>query len=196
MCSGWRRCGLAPFELDVVLGQLKRQEDCSEDERSPSPPAIPVRTTTPEVLSSPLSVGSSPTRAQAPALTPMRSFGHVKINLTNATLVRWAHHTPEPEEPQPGDTAWRTPKTVRQFHTQESFVHAVIREHLPREVAANVIKHHREVSALALTAEGLERELRQTEAAQIEKDECHRRERRALLAKGGPIHSQDARHIV
>ncbi|KAF1999839.1 hypothetical protein P154DRAFT_535096 [Amniculicola lignicola CBS 123094] len=180
------RYSLAPFKPDIVLSQLKRQEDYSDDE--------PVeRTTTPEILSSP------PLAASSPTLMPIASFYRVKIDLVNATLMRQppqADQTPEPDEPRPGNTAWYTPKTVRQLHAQEPFVQAVLREHLPREVAASVIKHQRGVSALARTAEGLKRELRCTEAAKIAKDERRCCKRRALVAKGGPIYSQDARNMV
>jgi hypothetical protein len=134
---------------------------------------------------------------------PLRRFTKVKIDLQREQLVRrtlprdW---TPEPENPAPGDAAWHTPKTVRQIHQQEPFVHAVLREHLPRDVAASVIKHQRGVAAIARTAIGLQRELRRTEAAQIAKDERRRRKRRAINArgeaKGGPLYAETARNMV
>ena len=79
---------------------------------------------------------------------------------------------------------------------QEPFVYAVLREHLPRDVATSVIKHQRGVSAIARIAEGLQRELHHIEAAQLAKGERCRRKRRALEAGGGPIYSQDARSLV
>jgi hypothetical protein len=194
--SGWRRTGLSPFNPVVVLGQLKRQEDCnsSAEERSPTPPpAIVQRAGTPTVISSPPQLGSSPTKA------PIRSFHRVKIDLEMAQLVRRPparDATPEPENPEPSDTAFHTPKTVRQIQLQAPFVHAALRQHLPRDMAAGVIRHLRGVSALARIAEGLQRELRSTKAAELAKDERRRRKKRALEVKGGPIYSQDARRMV
>jgi hypothetical protein len=195
--SGWRRTGLAPYNPEIVLGQLKRQEDCSNDERTPTPP-LPLRRETPILSSSPPLVASSPSRTP-----PLRRFTQIKIDLQREQLVRRAlprDWTPEPENPAPGDAAWHTPKTVRQIHQQEPFVHAVLREHLPRDVAASAIKHQRGVAAIARTAMGLQRELRRTEAAQIAKDERRRRKRRAIdargEAKGGPIYAETARNMV
>ncbi|KAF1947503.1 hypothetical protein EJ02DRAFT_507934 [Clathrospora elynae] len=193
--SGWRRTGLAPFNPEVVLSQLKQQEDCSEDERSPTPPLVAVlRTTTPEILSSPPMLTSSPTRA------PIRQYHHVKIDLEQAALVRQAlpqnSNTPEPENPAPGDAGWHTPKTIRQVQMQETVVRSVLHKHLPCKIAAGVIKHQRGVSALARIAEGLKQELRHTEAAKIAKNERRNRKRRALEVKGGPVYSQDARKMV
>ena len=59
--SGWRRTGLAPFKLEVVLAQLKRQEECnsSDEELSPTPlPPTAQRSTTLIVLSSLLKLNS------------------------------------------------------------------------------------------------------------------------------------------
>lgn len=79
-------------------------------------------------------------------------------------------------------------------------VHAELREHLPRDVAASVIEHQRGVAAIARTAISLQRELRHTEAAQVAKDERRRRKRRAVdargVAKGGPIYAETACSIV
>jgi hypothetical protein len=192
--SGWRRTRLWPLEPKVVLDQLRRQEDFSEDERSPTPPpAVDRRATTPYIPSSPPPVASSPTRA------PVRRFHHVKIDLERAQLVRRAPRgsmTPEPENPAPGDAAWHTPKTVRQIQLQTPFVQSALQEHLPCDVAASIIKHTRGIAALALIAEGLKRELRRTEAAIIAKDERRRRKRRAVNVQGGPVYSQDARRMV
>jgi hypothetical protein len=195
--SGWRRTGLAPYNPELVLAQLKRQEDCSDSERTATPPDTPTPQT-PQPRSSPPPVSSSPSRAP-----PLKRFSLVKINLERAQLVRAAwpsDWTPEPENPAPGDAAWHTPKTVRQLHAQEPCVHAVLREHLPRDVAASVIKHQRGVAAMARTAEGLQRDLRRTEAAQIAKDERRRRKRRAIEARGeargGPVYAETARSIV
>jgi hypothetical protein len=195
--SGWRRTGISPYNPELVLSQLRRQEECnsSDDERSPTPPLHPIaRRTTPIIVSSPPLLTSSP--SQQPRV---RRYHTITIDLESAQRVRRPHPedwTPEPPIPAPGSTAWHTPKTVRQIHAQEPFVQAVLREHLPRHVAASVIKHQRGISALARTAEGLKRELRRTEAAQIAKEERRSRKRRVLTVKGGPVYSQDARAMV
>lgn len=197
--GGWRRTGIAPFNPEIVLSQLKRQEECdsSTDERSPTPPPLPnQRETTPLIVSSPPLLASSPSRAPAKRIT---SAHLVRINLERAQLVRYSRPddwTPEPENPAPGSAAWHTPKTVRQIQLQEPFVQSVLRQHLPREVAASVIKHQRGVSALARIAEGLKRDLRRTEAAVNAKSERRRRKRRAIVVQGGPVYSQDARRMV
>lgn len=197
--SGWRRTVISPYNPEFVLAQLRRQEECnsSDDERSPTPPLYLIaRKTTPIIVSSPPLLASSPSQRPLPQVS---AFHTITINLELAQRVRRPHpddYTPEPPNPAPGSAAWHTPKIVRQIHAQEPFVQAVLREHLPREVAANVIKHQRGVSALARTAEGLKRELRRTEAARIAKEERRRRKRRVLTSKGGPVYSQDARAMV
>jgi hypothetical protein len=76
----------------------------------------------------------------------------------------------------------------------------VLREHLPHDVAASVIKHQRGVAAIARTAMGLQRELQRTKAAKIAKDKRRRCKRRAIntrgKAKGGPIYAKTARNMV
>ncbi|XP_014549944.1 hypothetical protein COCVIDRAFT_117391, partial [Bipolaris victoriae FI3] len=136
---------------------------------------------------------SSPSRA------PVRRFHRVKIDLETAQLVRRPQPqgvTPEPEDPKPGDATWHTPKTVRQIELQEPFVRAVIHQHLPRQVAADVIRHLRGVSALARNAEGFKRELHKTEAAILAKEERRRRKKRVVESKGGVIYAEDARQMV
>ena len=49
---------------------------------------------------------------------------------------------------------------------------------------------------MALIANGLERELHHTKAAETAKAERRKRKRRTLEATGGPIYSQDARAMV
>lgn len=202
--SGWRRTGLAPWKPELVLDQLQLRDTDSEYERATPPPAQ-LRQTTPCIQSSSPPLGSSPS-----CPLPLQRFTQVRIALQSEQLsarrrrrrargerdeLDW-DTTPEPENPRPGDAAWVTPKTVRQIQAQEPFVYAVLREHLPRDVAASVIKHQRGVSAIARIAEGLQRELHHTEAAQLAKGERRRRKRRALEAGGGPIYSQDARLLV
>lgn len=108
--SEWRRTGLAPHNLEVVLGQLRRQEDCSdddEDERTPTS-SPPPRREPPVLSSSPPPVASSPSR-----VLPLRRFTRVKMDLQREQLVRRAlscDWTPKPEKPACGDAAWLTSK--------------------------------------------------------------------------------------
>ncbi|KAF5844314.1 hypothetical protein GGP41_004500 [Bipolaris sorokiniana] len=185
-----------PYKPDIVLAHLRTQEGCysSNSDRSATPPLPLVqRAGTPLDISSPPSLISSPSRA------PVRRFHRVKIDLETAQLVRRPQPqgaTPEPEDPKPGDATWHTPKTVRQIELQEPFVRAVIQQHLPRQVAADVIRHLRGVSALARNAEGFKRELHKTEAAILAKEERRRRKKRVVESKGGVIYAEDARQMV
>lgn len=204
--SGWRRTGLSPWAPEVVLNQLQPRDDDSEYEGDRDTPPPPRRAATPQyVQSSPLSLGSSPSRPP-----PLKRFTTVRNRLVGVQLqarlqrnrdargsspTAWTP-TAETENPQLGSAAFSTPKTARQFQAQEQLVYAAIREHMPREIAASVIKHHRGVAAMALIAAGLQRDLHHTEAAQLAKSERRKRKRRALEATGGPIYSQDARRMV
>ncbi|KAI1676177.1 DDE superfamily endonuclease [Pyrenophora tritici-repentis] len=196
ICSGWRRTGIMPYKPDIALAHLRTQEGCySSNSDRPATPPLPLvqRAGTPVDISSPPPLISSPSRA------PVRRFHRVKIDLEMAQLVRRPQPqsaTPEPEDPKPGDATWHTPKTVRQIELQEPFVRAVIRQHLPRQVAADVIRHLCGVSALARNAEGFKRELHKTEAAIIAKEERRRRKKRIVESKGGVIYAEDARHMV
>ncbi|KAJ6280839.1 hypothetical protein J3E71DRAFT_241122 [Bipolaris maydis] len=175
--SGWRRTGLAPWKPELVLDQLQLRDTDSEYERA-TPPPTQLRQTTPCIQSPSPPLGSSPS-----CPLPLQRFTQVRIALQSEQLSARGRRrrargerdeldwdtTPEPENPRPGDAAWVTPKTVRQIQAQEPFVYAVLREHLPRDVAASVIKHQRGVSTIARIAEGLQRELHHTEAAQLAK---------------------------
>lgn len=72
----------------------------------------------------------------------------------------------------------------------------MIHQHIPRQVAADVIRHLHGVSALARNAEGFKRELHKTQAAILTKEEQRHSRKRVVASRGGVAYSEDARQMV
>ncbi|KAJ5022566.1 hypothetical protein J3E73DRAFT_260736 [Bipolaris maydis] len=86
---------------------------------------------------------------------------------------------------------------VRRFHRVKINLKTaqLVRRPQP-QVAADVIRHLRGVSALARNAEGFKRKLHKTKAAILAKEERRRRKKRVVESKGGVIYAEDARQMV
>lgn len=91
---------------------------------------------------------------------------------------------------------WQVLETIRQMELQAQQVQNVLRRYLLEQYRVAVVCYIARLSSLARIADGLKRELLNTKAAEVARDERCRRKRRKLDIGGGPIYAGDCRRMV
>ena len=186
--SGWRRTGLHPFNPGRIVDELRPQEIVNAPQEAAAVRLAVPRPATPTFNSSDLeNEDGEPVLA-----TPQMSSRQLREHL---------HDAQDPADAytyilKPGDFGWRTPKSIRELELQSEQVKVTLTKCLPHPIATDILRTLKGSSIMAKTAEGLQRQLNSTKAAELARAERRRRKRRVLDVGGGPIYAEDARHMV
>jgi hypothetical protein len=186
--SGWRRTGLYPFNPGRIVDELKPQEIVNAPQEAATVRLAVPRPATPTFNSSDVENEEGEPVLSTPQMSSrrLREHLHEVQNPTDAyTYIL-----------KPGDFGWRTPKSIREIELQSEQVKITLMQCLPNPIATDILRTLKGSSIIAKTAEGLQRQLNSTKAAELARAERRRRKRRALDTGGGPIYSEDARGMV
>jgi hypothetical protein len=199
--SGWRRTGLHPWDPEKVVTPLREDNNCSNqasggyETAGEIPRPTPVQLKTPELRSSDVEASQSPSYYKSKL-----SSNRLKRSLNIANMERISGIADDlalmPDRGALPQGNWQAPETIRQVELQAQQVDNVLGLYLPPIYIVHVRRHIAGLNSLARVADGLKRELLNTKAAEVARDDRRKRKRRKLDIGGGPIYAEDCRRIA